>query len=280
MNYIDPLHEIQSSIIETLAENKNLSVKKLHLHLTQNLKLKISSQNLYRTVSMLIKEKVISKEDKKLILNQEWIYHFLKVADAIKINYSSQESVLDGLPKNEGETAEFFSDSLMSLDLIWINILFRLIELTESKDWHVYNSHPWYAIGTIETEKRFFERLVLRGVNVSMLYGNNYFLDKYGEKLINLSGFKTKIEVNTMFPKEGYALWVCEKYLVEVIFPKEVSKHFAHFFQNISSMSQFDLKMFSELFKMKERCSLKVELNSKKADRYRKGIVKFLESEC
>lgn len=272
MKRLDPIHPLNSAVIETLAERRRITVKDLHVHLEEQFDIQVSWQNLYRLIKRLTDEDVLVKEQGKISLSWNWVTHLLRFADSVRFHYSGGESVLEGLPQTDGEKINFSSDSLMGLDLVWINILIRLLDSSEEKEWFAYNSHPWYAIGSLDTETRFFERLVLHGVSVSMVYGNDTFLDRYGEKLLAMQGFQTTINTRTGMRDEGYALWVCGDYLIDVHFPDIIARHFATFFRSVKSLEQFNPELFAGIFMMKAQCQLSVELSKKRAKKERERI--------
>lgn len=274
MYKLDPIHPVQSAIIETLAERQGLNVKELFEDVTRTTKVEVSRQNLYRVVAQLIDNGILQKANGRLSLKQEWVSRFLRVADSMRFNYGSQESAPKSLPKRNGERMEFQADSLMSLDLVWIDILFRFLQETKERSWYAYNSHPWYAVGSLDTEHHFFERLMLRGVSVFLVYGNDSFLDRYGLNLISLTGFKTAISTTTQLASEGYALWACGPYILEVTIPEELNKHFTYFFNSVSAVEQFNPDFFSQIFRMRAKCSLSVEYNAERSRKLQKKLLK------
>ena len=272
MTAIDPLHPLQSSILETLAVKRDLTIVELRTYLQNQHDQSVSMPNLYRIVSQMVEKQVLVKEKGKLSLNLIWIPHMLGFAENAKKTYlAAGDDVLE-LPKKDGEHREYAADSLIGLDPIWSHILIAFTKLPQPLPWYAYNSHPWYSLGMRDTEQRVYESIVAQGMECHMLYGNDSFLDRYGDKLIRVPRFHTHLATDTPFPKEGYALWVCNDYMLECVFPEAIARHFAFFFQTVRTIKQFDPELFSDIFAMKARCKIRVRRDKKEANRLR-GIV-------
>ncbi len=255
MSFLDPVHETHGAIIEALAVYPGLEMQPMHHKLVSEYDIEISVSNLYRTVAQLVEKQVLVKDKGRLSLNQVWVSHMLRFAATIEAKYigSGKLDVLE-LPQSDGQRMEFKADSLAGLDPVWNHVLAKISSLSKKEAiWYEYDSHAWYPLGMHETEMNLYEQL---GEYGNKLYGNDTFLDRYGAKL----GRTITPVINDAppFPKEGYSLWVCGDYTVDCVFPDSISRHFAFFFQTVKSIEQFDTEFFSDIFKMKARCSITV----------------------
>ena len=266
MTTFDPLHAIQSGIVEALAAAPGLTVSSLHKSLNKEKKTRVSLPNLYRTVGQMVDAQILVREKGTLALSHAWIPHVLHLADAIRANYG-QGSVVK--PLKEGERREYSAESLGSLDGPWFHVLAHCADADPAREWYAYNSHPWHPIGMSDTELRGYHALALKGIGVRMLYGNDTFLDRYGKKLVRTKGFRITIDPNAPFPKEGYALWVCGDHVIECVFPETIAKRFAYFFETVKNVGQFDPELFADVFRMKARCKVTIRRNKKEAARLR-----------
>lgn len=273
MATLNPLQPLQSSILEVLAKQQGLTMSDLHKELKQNHGLKVSLQNLYKAVGKMVDMQMLAKSKGKLFLNLVWLSHATHFIETANLTYNSEQGT--GLPLAEGERTEFYSDSLTGLDPLWNHILMKLTEVAETHDWYVYNSHPWYSLGMKETETRLYQSLVVEGIHCHMVYGNDSFLDCYGQKMITLKGFETSIAPDAPLPKEGHALWLCGEHIVECIFPEIISRNFAFFFQTVTSVQEFDPQLFTDVFHMKARCKISVRRSKAEAKELHQ---KFLDS--
>ena len=269
MPTLDPLHPLQSAILELLIVSPGLTMAALHERVCKESKVDVSLQNLYRTVSQMIEAQQLIREKGKLSINMVWASHLARFADQVRQHYlNSTPSILD-LPTEDGKKREFFAESLGALDPLWNHILRTIAGMYDDPEWYEYNSHPWHFLGATETERRLYESLGPRGHKI---YGNDAFLDRYGVKL-NTDGSDALIATDTVYPKEGYSLWLCGDYIVDCIFPEVLSQHFAFFFQTVHTIEQFHPELFADIFRMRARCRLLVWKSAKEAALLRK---KFL----
>jgi hypothetical protein len=265
MAVLDPLHPIQSAIIELLGREHPLSMHQLKERIVSEYQVKVSPQNLYRTVALLLTAQVLVRESGMLSLNRIWVSHTMRFSDLLKKNYFTGQSQATKFPEGAALAREFKAGSLLQLDPLWTDVLVELGEKTKSKKLYAFNSHPWYSIGMPDTEQRVMEGLTSRGLELFMLYGNDTFLDRYGKRLIEIDGFHSTCSVNHDLPREGYALWVGGPYIIEVNFPPLIARQFKFFFDSIQAIEQLDIELFSNLFKLKGRCSLKVSKSPERA---------------
>ena len=268
MAVLDPLHPLQSAIIETLVTKFPLTIEQLHQQINKTYGIEVSRQNLYRTASQLLAAQLLVREKSALSLNRIWVSHALSLGEQLKRNYFGSDSQPKKFPK-ENSSKEFKAGSLAQLDPLWTDMLVELSENTRSQSLYAYNSHPWYSIGMRDTEQRVFEGLVSRGAEIHMLYGNETFLDQFGLRLINFPGFHAYCCQNSGFPSEGYALWVGGAYIVEVIFPTLINRQFKVFFDSVRSVEQLDIELFSNIFEIKARCSIKISHDKSRANKLR-----------
>lgn len=246
----------------------------LYNHVKKETVRRVSLPNLYRTVGQMIHAQILVKNAGKLSLSKAWTPHLLAIADRIR-EHEAKDGVQDFLLE-EGERKEFTADSLGGLDPLWFHILASFAGQRAEKDWYAYNSHPWHVLGMTDTEIRGYKGLIQKGITCHMLYGNNTFLDNYALQYLNFQGFLARINLNTPFPKEGYALWICGDYVIESVFPEIVSARFRYMFSNVNTIKQFDLDIFADIFTMKARCKLTVRKQKDEAEKLRTMVKKYM----
>lgn len=272
MALLDPLHPLQSAIVETLAVLHPLTMRELHRKLHNEHHIQVSTQNLYRAVSQLVAAQVLVREYRALSLNRIWISHFMTLAASLKHQYSPALSGSSKLPGRSGEVREYSAGSLALLDPLWSDALVELADECKGKPLYAYNSHPWYSIGMRDTEQRAMHGLVSRGVHVYMLYGNETFLDVYANRLIRLTGYTSICSQAHDFLRHGYALWLGGPCIIEVQFPSVIDKQFEFFFQSVRAIEQLDIELFSSVFSLKARCRLTITRDAKRAAVLRRKI--------
>lgn len=268
MANLDPLHPLQSSILETLGSKQALTIADLHADLRKE-GVDVSLPNLYRTISQMIDAQMLVKGHGKISLNMVWVAHLTSFFRTVTKTYVEQRTDEFQFPLKENERREFWADSLMGLDPVWAHVLLRITKGPQKHPAYMFNSHPWYSLGMRETETRFYQSMVASGHPLVILYGNDTFLDRYGERLIRVRNVNGSIAPDIPFPKEECALWVCDDHILECLFPPSIAKYFAFFFNTVESIGDFDAEQFSDIFRMKARCKITVRRDGKEAQRLR-----------
>lgn len=274
MTLLDPLHPLQSSIIETLARTQGLTMAQLHQELTEENDIQVSLQNLYRTVGQMLEKQILVKEGMKLSLNFVWITHQMTFVEKLRQTYLQPQTSSD-LPEKDDDRHEFTADSLVGLDPVWKDLLARIASSMPKNGLYEYASHPYYYLGKRETESRFYQGLIQRGIPCYTIHGNDSFLDTYGNKLVMMEGVQSITKANTEFPSEGYIVSIYGDLIVECVFPPVIAKHFAAFFHTIHTIDQFDPELFSSIFNMKARCKLTVRKSKKDAQKLSVKIASY-----
>ncbi len=271
MTILDPIHPVQSAILELLASKPGQTVADVHRKLAAS-GMEASVPNLYRTIGQMVEKQMLVKEKSHLSINFMWIAHVLQFAEMVERNYVHRnDPETTELPMIDGEKREFFAESLGALTPVWNHILAKIAGQSSDPIWYEYNSHPWHFLAMTDIERRLYDSL---GRNGHKLYGNDTFLDRYGTSMSTLSCPVVHSD-DVPFPKDGYSLWVCGDYVVDCVFPKTLSKHFAFFFRAVQSIDQFHPELFADIFRMKARCRLLVWKSSGEASLLRSKFRPF-----
>lgn len=272
---IDPIHPLQSNILDVLAKNPDISVSVLHgILLKKNIA--VSVPNLYKVVADLIDNQLINKTKGNLSINLIWLLNLESFLNQAKnsVEKSAAPSLL--FPSEDGKT-EIKTDSLRGLDALLIQIITKLLKLTNEKVIYSYHSRPWWALSK-QPIADFCQAVTANSdIETYMLHGNDSFLDKFGAGLINNKKYHVTITDNPPFPKEGYVIASIDGYTLECKFPEELNKHLSLFFYSIKKIEQFDHKIFFDLFKKKLQFKITVKKNHAEADKIKQMIGRYFK---
>ena len=64
-------------------------------------------------------------------------------------------------------------------------------------------------------------------------------------------------------------------YIVEVQFPNLINRQFKVFFDSVRAVEQLDIELFSSIFEIKARCSLKVSHDKPRAKKLKAKLKQF-----
>lgn len=274
---LDPLHPLHSAILELLAKSGFLTAQALGEAIRTEYALTISQASLYRQLAQLVLHQYLVKDNGTYGLNLVWLSRMECFAlEAIRSHrISSDNDAIRNL--KEGNQIEFFGESLQALDVTWSHVLVTIAQLTQERQWYAYNAHPYYPLGMLETELRLYQAFARQGITFHMLFGNQTFLDTLGKDLIKISSYKTRTTDQPPFLKEGYVVNALGDYIIEVIYPEQISRHFTLIFQTVQSAEDYDPQLFLDFFKMKARCKLTLRRSNKEAQKIRGLVQPYFE---
>ncbi len=276
MAVFDPVHPLQSAVIESLAAHPGLRVRELAERVAAQ-DVRVSTQSLYRTIARLIEGGIVTRDHGRHFLSLLWLSALARLTKQAGTTHFSNAHGPIALPDYDGERREFLADSLLDQDLIWDDIAVALAKRTALRAWYEYNSHPYYALAIPDAELRFYGAVANEGVRHHILYGNQTFLDRHGDACTpHCCSHRTA--AGTPFPSEGHIVLIAGEYIVEFVLPDVIRRHAEPFFQSVSRIEEFDAEVFYALFTMKVRCRLVIRRSSAEAQVLREKIAWYFKT--
>lgn len=260
------------AIIGTLVEERSLTIQDLYQKIKDSIW--ISLPNFYKIISWLVSDQILIKEDGKLSIHKRWILGISSLSE--KLNSVNKDDKIGEILKiKDGQSLEYFGGSILEIDGLWWNLMIILNNYYgKDIDTFVYQAHPYYMLGTKETELGFFEQEV-RLSTIYFLTGNTFFLDIYWVQFYENIGVQIKATDIVPFPREGYCITVIWDYIFEFIYPEYITEYFKLLFETTESLEMYNSELFRKIFDIRTRCKLAVRRNKKYAEVIRK---KFKES--
>jgi hypothetical protein len=268
----DPLHPLQSAIIETLCLTAECSTKELYQAISKEYNIETSSANLYRIVQLMFEQQILTKHKGKLSLNKLWIeqikQHIERFESLRSHNYEHPIAKLV-----DGERTEFWSDSLANLDSIWNSTLSYVASQDENKKWYYYNAHAYHALAMPDEEIKLYNTITGMGFEYYFLWGNDTYLDQYGANLMKVDKLYKCVSDNHSFPQSGYICNSCGDFMIECFFPEATISHFNAYFNYIQDIKDFELDIFRDIFHIKSKCKISVRRDSHDAQVFQQQIM-------
>lgn len=143
-------------------------------------------------------------------------------------------------------------------------------------DTFIYQAHPYYMLGTKETEIGFFEQEKELST-IHFLAGNTSFLDMYGIQFYKNIGIQIKATETIPFQREGYCITIIGDYIFEFMYPEHITEYFRLLFETTKSLETYNPELFRKIFEIRTRCKLIVRKNRKYAEELcKKFLVYFI----
>lgn len=276
MYCLDPLHPSFNAVLETVAANPGISLKDLHQKIETLAHIDLTLQHLYRIVNRMIDQQILLKEKGVLRINLMWLSHIELFAQSARSKQQADDSLINPFPLKPNTEIKLTVPSLRQLQNMWYHLLVNVRRHTDPDDKDVckYYSHAWWSVSETEESQLFFKRIAEKGIVCYWLYGNDTFLDRAAVTK-RLETAKAAIATNPPFPAEGYNLNVHGEYIVECVLPSVLSKHLQLLFQSIDTETGDIAALFNDIFDLKEKCTIKIRRDAKRANGLKAKIKSF-----
>lgn len=264
--------KISDAIIQDLAVHKWSSVYELYDRLSHEYTLPMVT--VYKTLAQLIQEQVLVKEKWKLSINTNWILAYMRLGATLQQNYGPETANIFSL--KQGQEKKFRASTLADLDPIRGNV-YAILAMYYGKDVAIYdyNAHLYHMIGMPETEKSVRTEPWFATQTTYFLVGNTTFLDQRSVAYLKNKWFPVCVATNVPFLQEGYVCSVIGDYVLEIVFPAEITQQFKYFFDTVVSEENFDLAAFQRLFHIQQKYVLTLKYAPLYAQRLQSQVLSF-----
>jgi hypothetical protein len=269
---LDPLHPLYTAVLEIVSASPGISIADLHAALRKK-KTEVTLQHVYRTVNRLVKEQILLKTGTTLSVNLMWLSYLQFFAERSK-NTLLEETGKHVFPLQDDERRTFKVDSLLDLQTLWNHLLVELHRSAPQTFLMKYYSHAWWQLGAYALDPAFYKRIREAGLRCYWLFGNTTVLDKHAAAL-HEDVMDVRLIENPPFPTEGYCLNVYGPYIFECLFPEKISKLLDVYFHSVQSIDQFDPEVFSDIFTLPSKITLKVWKSESQALGLRRKIEQY-----
>ena len=237
-----------------------------------------TKQGVYRSLRDLIKEEIVIKYSKKVMLNQIWVNQLNEFVGKVDKNYL--ENYREKKPKNEldrmaeGDRIIYLFKSLDSFDTFWNHIFSMIVKKTNRvAPLYLYNPHEWTALAREKSEKYMYGWIEKNKPKTFYAIGGNSDLDRVMRK--NYSS--DKIEFSTgdkMGFENNYYLAVLENYLIETYLDKKVSEQIEKIYES-ENKEDAAAEEIRKIFAEKTKSKIIVSLNHEKARKLKNKFEKI-----
>ncbi|TSC58208.1 MAG: hypothetical protein Greene041619_768 [Candidatus Peregrinibacteria bacterium Greene0416_19] len=270
---LDPIHPLYTSVLTIVSVTPGITVAELHARM-RKAGHDVTLQHLYRIVNRLTDEQILVKTGTHVAVNLMWLSYLQFFAERGKGNLQKLSVHERIFPMKEGQRRTFKVDTLADLQTLWNHLLVQLHGVAPQKHLLKYYSHAWWQLGKHALTAEFYRRITQEGVRCYWLFGNDTFLDQYAARM-HREVMDTRLTSDPPFPREGYNLNVYGAYMFECLLPERLTRQLAFVFSSVSSIDQFDVSVFDDIFTLRDQITLKVTCSEKQARLLRLKIERF-----
>ena len=268
---------IKDLIINILSFDWPLTLSQIHYKITKEYHRSVSYQATYKSLTELISENVISKQDRLYQINIHWVEKLKEFSVHIESNYKNNEKVplLEGVlkVKTENNVTVMTFNSLLELDKMWLNIKKeyyknRAVE-NEVTFWE--GNHCWWLLAYPELEYGEIEILKKKKVKDFVIVHNNTPLDLLAKKFYDRAGIKFRISKS----KVESDMTVFGDTIMQVYLPSQISEKIDEVYSKCKSTSDVDIHyLLKEVLTKDIQINLVLTRNREIAEQLKQKTVK------
>jgi len=268
---------IKDLIINILSFDWPLTLSQIHYKITKEYHRSVSYQATYKSLTELISENVISKQDRLYQINIHWVEKLKEFSVHIESNYKNNEKVplLEGVlkVKTENNVTVMTFNSLLELDKMWLNIKKeyyknRAVE-NEVTFWE--GNHCWWLLAYPELEYGEIEILKKKKVKDFVIVHNNTPLDLLAKKFYDRAGIKFRISKS----KVESDMTVFGDTIMQVYLSSQISEKIDEVYSKCKSTSDVDIHyLLKEVLTKDIQINLVLTRNREIAEQLKQKTVK------
>jgi hypothetical protein len=242
---------VKEKIIFLLASEFPLTVKELRMKIKHNFQESVSYQSVHKELNRLMDEEIVSCQEKKYLLNTEWIKQVGLFSDLILSSYTRQKKhsinkLLD--LRHDGDSLSFDFESYAELDRYFMELLDYFNEFFD-KDQAIlmHYTHNWWPLVYPLQEKLVVSKLQ------SPMYcvcGSDSPIDKF------CSDFEKNIGIQIHHSKDKSLHWnlnVMGDLIFSFYGDNEINQEIGNYFAKHKELKSLDVKKLIDLLEKKGR---------------------------
>lgn len=266
---------IRNSIIDLLSDGSKKATNVISE--IKAIKPGTTKQGVYRVFKDLIKEEIIIKYSKKVMLNQIWVNQLNEFVNKVDKNYLENYRQK---PKNElerlaeGDRIIYLFKNLDSFDTFWNHIFSMIVKKTNRvSPLYLYNPHEWTALAREKSEKYMYGWIGKNKPKTFYAIGGNTELDRMMRKNYSSESIEFSTGKRLGF-ENNYYVAVLENYLIETFLDKNISEEIEKIYGEEKNEENGSRKI-KEIFKERTKFKIIVSLNQEKASKIKKKFEKI-----
>lgn len=237
----------------------------------------LSKQALHKSLKRLLEDGVIVKTGREYGLNLTWASKMSHAGFFIQSNYlNTQKEHPIKLPNSVQKKVNYKFPDLLSLDTFWGHVAISLILKNPKQSFYFYNPHEWFFIAHEYESTAYFESIETYGVKHFTVVGSRSDLDLWAEKKHPEKTLHYYCSPKPLLNHQLY-ITVIGDYYVQVKLRKDVADIIDELFKstNLGKNIQSPPQHVIDFFRIKSPCTMTIEKNKEKADKFRRKIARY-----
>jgi hypothetical protein len=256
-------------IITTLSQG---SISSVELQRLISEKRHITKQAFYKALRELMKDEIIIKNQKLLVLNNLWINKMYGFIASIDSTHGGNKSLIE---LGEGDSTVHHFNSLTSLNQLWMHYFFIMAKKVSDEQIIFYNKHNFWTLFRNESENFMFKWIKEHNRKAYFVIGENTLLDRKTTTYVQDFEIDTHYETKSSFEKNHYSITVIGDYILDTVLDMNTANAIDALYRNNKVWSEEVSEQLTAILKNLKRSKVVIERNKKKAELLRKKLMKY-----
>lgn len=278
----DPKHVSptpESIVIQILSEKPRQIAKDLYESFLQLYPSGMTIQGFYRILRKLTADRVLVKEGKLFSIDAGWIYNLQRLTDQLTHTYFRSGNAATSILLREGEEKVFTFENAILMDNFWTHALVTVVqyyalEPHNNKHGYAYTEHGWFQLLRTKQEEHLLEIYEKNEMEIYHVIGSHSFLDSLVPGAVGSPTNHVVIKTDTAFQPNMYKM-VIGDFLFETALPKYIHGLLEKKFAEVASISNLNIKEWTELLSQPGNTILKIRRDKKQAEAFKKQITQI-----
>ena len=267
-------------VFSILVKESPLKIIELTNYMRKRYGKSITFQAVRKAALELVREGVLTKENKEFSINKAWVLEVKKTIDAMYVDLSKEKTPPRGIQSIKGELSVFTFESANELMKFWQELVDDWFKNFKDGGYPVncyQAAHIWEVLLHLEQEEKIMKQLVRKGVTPYALITSNTPLDKNIEKYYKRIGVKTKIDKSSSSFDKSYYVGTYGDLIVQTTYPKKLVKELDLFFKANRSLEKLDLSKLLDIVNQQMPMKLTVIKSLEMAKQINKSIISQMD---
>ena len=232
----------------------------------------VTEQGVYKALSFLLDNEIVTKSNKLLSLNTLWIEKLKSFTNTVSETYLVDD-FNEFLMLDDKEKMTYHFKDTTKLDIHWMHIVLVMLKRFSDSPFVTFNPHCWFMMERPSTESIFFKWINENKKQMFFLIGGNSKLDRIVKKQLETSYVKIEFDTDGKFPKDKYVAIIGD-YIIYSSYGSNFNKKIESFFNSHSELNQNTVEGLKNIVQKDTQPKIIIERNRSKAIKLSKQITK------
>lgn len=268
---------LKDKIVIILTYRFPLSVNDIKKQIKKNYSMNVSYQAIHKILLELIRERIITKKNKKYSLDIEWLKNLSQFSKKIYVNYSKVNLYSVNLVKElnkEGDSISLAFNTIRELDNFFLELMESYDSILEEEDKIIMHyTHNWWPLvyGYKEYE------INIKPLTKDRFYcvcGSDLPIDKWCCDFENGIGMKVKYSNN---PSLNWHLNTFGNLIIQFHMDEKISKELYDYFEATKTIKNLDLTKLLKILNLKGNFRITITKNTALSNQIKKSVLNIFK---